>query len=57
MNVGIMSFSAKTERFWVDVFPHLTDVSDHNSFRKHFRITHAAFNVIAARLESHPGFA
>ncbi|CAB4402145.1 unnamed protein product [Rhizophagus irregularis] len=47
----------KTEGFRVDVFPYLTDESGHNSFRKQFRITHATFNAIVARLDSHPGFA
>ncbi|RGB42363.1 hypothetical protein C1646_810023 [Rhizophagus diaphanus] len=47
----------KTERFWVDVFPYLTDESGYNSFQKNFHITRATFNAIAARLESHPGFA
>ena len=46
----------KTEGFWVEVFPYLTDERGHNSFRKHFRITRATFNAIVTRLESHPAF-
>lgn len=46
----------KTEGFWVEVFPYLTDEGYYNSFRKHFRITRATFNTIVIKLESHPAF-
>src|SRR5260363_71182 len=47
---------SKPDRFWVDVFPYLTYNEGYNSFRKHFRITHATFDTIVSRLENHPAF-
>ncbi|CAG8673965.1 2508_t:CDS:2 [Cetraspora pellucida] len=43
-------------RFWLEVFPHLTDEEGYNSFQQHFRITLATFNYIVRRLENHPAF-
>jgi hypothetical protein len=46
----------KTEGFWTEVFPYLTDNEGYNSFRRHFRITLATFNTIVIQLENHPIF-
>ncbi|GES86159.1 putative nuclease HARBI1 [Rhizophagus clarus] len=46
----------KTDGFWTDVFPFLSDGNGHNSFQKHFRINFTTFRAIVNRLETHPAF-
>lgn len=48
----------RTEGFWNDIFPYLTDGDDDNFlardlFRRHFRVSRATFRYIVSRLDGH----
>jgi hypothetical protein len=47
----------KTDGYWIDVFPNLTDNSNtKNNFKAHFRITRSTFNLLLFHLQNHPSY-
>ena len=52
-NFPIKNLRPKTDGYWIDVFPKLTDLSIQNNFKAHFRITRSTFNFLLSHLHNY----